>query len=77
MGRHANERGARIERTEINGQPGAMFLDPDGRLMWVLTLDIADGLVQTVRGVINPAKLRHFGPLADVRVIFRQETRRR
>src|SRR5262245_10581534 len=33
MGRHANERGVRIERTEVNGQPGAMFLDPDGRLI--------------------------------------------
>jgi RNA polymerase sigma-70 factor, ECF subfamily len=76
MGRHANERGVRIERTEVNGQPGAMFLDSDGRLMWVLTLDIADGVVQTVRGVINPAKLRHLGPLTDVRGIFRERTRR-
>jgi RNA polymerase sigma-70 factor (ECF subfamily) len=32
-----------------------------------LTLDIADGLVQTIRSVINPDKLRHVGPLADVR----------
>src|SRR5215471_3558884 len=51
---------------EINGQPGAMFLDPAGRLTNVFVLDIADGQVQTVRSVINPAKLRHLGPLADM-----------
>jgi RNA polymerase sigma-70 factor, ECF subfamily len=57
---------------EINGQPGAMFVDPAGRLTNVFVLDIADGQVQTVRSVINPAKLRHLGPLAD-----RQDLRRR
>ncbi len=76
MGRHANERGVRIERAEINGQPGAMFLDGSGRLMWVMTVDIADGVVQTVRSVINPAKLRHLGPLADVRALFRERRER-
>jgi RNA polymerase sigma-70 factor (ECF subfamily) len=72
LGRHANDRGVTIERTEINGQPGAMFLDSAGRLMWVMTLDIADGVVQTVRSVINPDKLRHLGPLADVRALMRE-----
>ena len=75
IGRHARQLGVSIRRTEINGQPGAMFLDPSGRLMWVLTLDVADGVVQTVRGIINPDKLRHLGPLADVRRLMhtRQE----
>ena len=60
-----------MRRTEINGQPGAMFLDSDGRLMYVMTLDIADGVVQTVRSIINPDKLRHLGPLADLRATMR------
>jgi RNA polymerase sigma-70 factor, ECF subfamily len=64
--------GITARRAEINGQPGAMFLDPAGRLTNVFVLDIADGQVQTVRSVINPAKLRHLGPLAD-----RQDLRRR
>jgi RNA polymerase sigma-70 factor (ECF subfamily) len=78
MGRHAQQSGVRIERTEINGQPGAKFLDPSGRLMWVMTLDVADGVVQTVRSIINPDKLRHLGPLADVRALMqarREQTR--
>jgi RNA polymerase sigma-70 factor (ECF subfamily) len=57
---------------EINGQPGAMFLDRSGRLTNVFVLDIADGQVQTVRSVINPAKLRHLAPLADMPDLRRQ-----
>jgi RNA polymerase sigma-70 factor (ECF subfamily) len=57
---------------EINGQPGAMFVDPAGRLTNVFVLDIADGQVQTVRSVISPAKLRHLGPLADMADLRRQ-----
>jgi RNA polymerase sigma-70 factor, ECF subfamily len=53
--------GVVIRPAEINGQPGAMFLDPGGRLINVFVLDIADGQVQTIRSVINPAKLRHLG----------------
>jgi RNA polymerase sigma-70 factor (ECF subfamily) len=77
MGKHASDLGVTIRRTEINGQPGAMFIAPDGRLMYVMTVDVADGVVQTVRSVINPDKLRHLGPLADVRAMLhaRQENR--
>jgi RNA polymerase sigma-70 factor (ECF subfamily) len=69
--------GLTVRRAEINGQPGVMVFDPDGRLTNVMTLDIADGVVQTIRSVINPEKLRHLGPLADVRALFRERSRRR
>jgi RNA polymerase sigma-70 factor (ECF subfamily) len=49
-----------------------MFVDPAGRLTNVFVLDIAGGQVQTVRSVINPAKLRHLGPLADMADLRRQ-----
>ena len=61
-----------IRQVEINGQPGALVLDPDGRLTNVFSLEIADGAVQVIRSVINPDKLRHLGPLADVRALRRQ-----
>ena len=54
------------ELVAVNGQPGARFLDPRGRLVNVISLDIADGAVQTVRSVINPDKLAHLGPLSPV-----------
>jgi RNA polymerase sigma-70 factor (ECF subfamily) len=48
---------------EVNGQPGAVFFGPDGSPVVVVTLDIADDLVQTFRVVTNPDKLRHLAPI--------------
>jgi RNA polymerase sigma-70 factor (ECF subfamily) len=56
---------ASLRHVEVNGQPGALLLDPEDRVLAVLSLDIADGLVQTVRAVSNPDKLRHLDPDAD------------
>jgi RNA polymerase sigma-70 factor (ECF subfamily) len=55
---------------EVNGHPGLLTLDPDGRLLSVLALDIADGRVQTVRSIVNPDKLRHLGPLGDLNALL-------
>jgi len=58
--RGQQERGVRgASFVEINGQPGAVFLDADDRPVAVVTLDIADDLVQSVRAVANPEKLLH------------------
>jgi RNA polymerase sigma-70 factor (TIGR02957 family) len=63
--------GLHVQRITVNGQPGAEFLDRDGKLINVLALDIADGKIQTVRSIVNPEKLRHLGkPLADVQELF-------
>jgi RNA polymerase sigma-70 factor (ECF subfamily) len=48
-----------IRLAEINGQPGAMFLDPDGVPVVAVSLDIVDGLIQTLHAVSNPEKLAH------------------
>ena len=66
----ATARGERLAVTgmlsvEINGQPGALLFDPNGLPVAAVSLDIADDLVQTVRAVSNPEKLRHLGPVAD------------
>ena len=50
----------------VNGQPGAVLYDADGRVVGVVELDIADGLVQAIRAVANPDKLGHIGPVSDV-----------
>jgi RNA polymerase sigma-70 factor (ECF subfamily) len=49
----------------VNGQPGALILDSQDRLINVIALDIWDGAVQAIRSVVNPDKLRHLGPLSD------------
>ena len=68
----AKQLGASLQPTHVNGQPGVVFTDPDGRIAVVMSLDVADGVVQTIRSVINPEKLAHLGPVADVRALLRQ-----
>ena len=50
----------------VNGQPGAVTYDAEGRVLNVFVLDIADGAVQAIRSVVNPDKLRHLGPVSDL-----------
>jgi RNA polymerase sigma-70 factor (ECF subfamily) len=72
VGRMMVDYGITLEPREVNGQPGAVFLDPAGRVTNVFAIDIADGAVQTVRSVINPDKLHHIGPVADVWGLIRE-----
>ncbi|TDC06089.1 RNA polymerase sigma-70 factor [Nonomuraea longispora] len=60
------------EPHEVNGQPGAIFRDRDGKVLHTLALDILDGQIQTIRTVINPDKLGHVGPVADAWAINRE-----
>jgi len=50
----------------VNGQPGAVGYDAEGRVFTVLGLDLADGVVQAIHAVVNPDKLGHLGPVSDV-----------
>ena len=62
--------GIRLELAEINGHPGLLTTDPEGRLLGVLALDIAEGRIQTLRSIVNPDKLRHLGPVGDLSAIL-------
>jgi len=59
--------GRSLRPVEVNGGPGALFLDAQQRLISVWSLDIAGGQITTVRSIVNPDKLTHLGPIADVR----------
>jgi RNA polymerase sigma-70 factor (ECF subfamily) len=56
----------RLQRSEVNGQPGALLLDGDDGMLGVWSVDIADGRVCTMRSMINPDKLRHLGRLSEL-----------
>ena len=64
--------GIAMRREDVNGQPGALFVDRDGGLLGVMTLDVAEGQIQGVSAVVNPDKLRHLGPVADLRALLRE-----
>jgi RNA polymerase sigma-70 factor (ECF subfamily) len=50
----------------LNGQPGLLTFDLQGRLISALVLDIADDAIQAVRSIVNPDKLAHLGfPVSD------------
>jgi RNA polymerase sigma-70 factor (ECF subfamily) len=72
VGRQLREYAITLEPAHVNGQPGAIFRDADGLVTNVFALDIAGGTVQAVRSVINPDKLQHLGPVADVRALLRR-----
>jgi RNA polymerase sigma-70 factor (ECF subfamily) len=59
--------GAVVREVSVNGQPGAMVLDGSGRVISVMALEIADGEIRSVHSIVNPEKLGHVGPVADLR----------
>jgi len=70
--RQARDFGLPPRRVEVNGRPGALFADEDGRPISVLAFDIADGAVQAIHSIVNPDKLRHLGEPADIRALLRR-----
>ncbi|MFJ3421950.1 RNA polymerase sigma-70 factor [Streptomyces sp. NPDC086082] len=66
-----------LEPREINGQPGAIFRDREGRVLTAWTLDVLDGRIQAIRSVTNPDKLAHLGPVADAWALSREASRAR
>lgn len=69
--------GVEMRPVEVNGQPGAMFVDTDGGLLSVWGLEIADGQVQRINSIVNPDKLAHLGPGADTGRLLGRLKRRR
>jgi RNA polymerase sigma-70 factor (ECF subfamily) len=56
------DKGSVRRRATVNGQPGVLLVAPEGGISDVLTIDVADGLIQAIRIVRNPDKLRHLWP---------------
>ncbi|MFB7940809.1 RNA polymerase sigma factor SigJ [Streptomyces sp. NPDC056049] len=50
----------------VNGRPGAVTYDSEGRVASVIELDIADGVIRALHSVSNPDKLGHLGPVSDM-----------
>ena len=56
--------GASLRPIWVNAQPGVLACDADGDLIAVIAFDLLDGLVQAIRVVANPEKLRHLSPVS-------------
>ncbi|MFI8527842.1 sigma-70 family RNA polymerase sigma factor [Promicromonospora sukumoe] len=58
-----------FERALVGGEPGLLIVADDavgGGLIGTWSFEVSDGLLSGIRGVINPRKLGHLGPLADL-----------
>lgn len=58
-------RGITVEPALVNGGPGLVTHDSQGRIASVISLEVLDGVIQTLRGVVNPDKLQHLGEVSD------------
>jgi len=66
----------RVEYRPVNAGPGIVIiadLPVGGGVMAVMSLDVREGRIATVHGIVNPEKLRHLvpelGPLADLEAV--------
>jgi RNA polymerase sigma-70 factor (ECF subfamily) len=63
--------GVRLRPVEVNGGPGALYLDGQERLIGVMALDIDGGEITGISSIVNPDKLTHLGPVADLGSLLR------
>jgi RNA polymerase sigma-70 factor (ECF subfamily) len=66
--------GLSLRPVEVNGDPGALFLDAEQRLIGVCALDTAGTQIRGISGIVNPDKLRHLGPVGDFKSLLRSAT---
>ena len=62
------------ERALPGQQDRRQVVDGEGRLISVMILDVAEGQIQGVSAIANPDKLRHLGPVADLRALLRERS---
>jgi RNA polymerase sigma-70 factor (TIGR02957 family) len=67
----ARASGVSLRPVEVNGGPGALYLDAQQRLIAVLALEIAGGQITSINAIANPDKLTHLGPVGDFTSLVR------
>jgi RNA polymerase sigma-70 factor (ECF subfamily) len=60
-----------LRPVEINGDPGALFLDGEQRVVGVCALAVSGGQITGISGIVNPDKLTHLGPVGDLKALLR------
>jgi RNA polymerase sigma-70 factor (ECF subfamily) len=55
-----------MRQAEINGRPGALYFDAQDQLFAVVALEMAGDRITGISAIVNPDKLAHLGPTADL-----------
>jgi len=64
--------GIAVQPVEVNGGPGAVYLDEQQRLLGVVGLEVAEGQITGINSIVNPDKLAHLGPVADLKALLQE-----
>jgi RNA polymerase sigma-70 factor (ECF subfamily) len=70
MGSQVQAMGASLQLHHVNGQPGAIFRGPHGGVFSVMSFEVIDGRIATIRSVVNPDKLGHLGRVESLRDVI-------
>jgi RNA polymerase sigma-70 factor (ECF subfamily) len=70
-GRVMARAGMSLRFVDVNGGPGALYLDAQQRLVGVVALDVEGGQIMRINSIVNPDKLAHLGPLGDFASVVR------
>ena len=70
LGDQVQSMGASLELHHVNGQPGVIFRGPHGGVFSVMSFEVVDGRIATIRSVVNPDKLGHLGPVESLRDVI-------
>jgi hypothetical protein len=63
-----------LRLAEVNGGPGALYLDAQRRLIAVVALETTGGQITSISSIVNPDKLTHLGPVGDFKSLLRSAT---
>jgi RNA polymerase sigma-70 factor (TIGR02957 family) len=63
-----------LRPVEVNGGPGALYLDAQQRLIAVVALEIAGDQITSINAIANPDKLAHLGPVGDFTALLRSSS---
>jgi RNA polymerase sigma-70 factor (ECF subfamily) len=69
--RTASLPGTSLRFVELNGGPGAFFLDAQDRVLGVCALETAGAEITGIDGIVNPDKLTHLGPTGNLGALLR------
>ncbi|KRF38411.1 RNA polymerase sigma-70 factor [Terrabacter sp. Soil810] len=72
--RRGGPAGVSLQPAHANGGPAALTIGPDGALLGVLTIEVADGRIIALHNQINPDKLQHLGRVGDLNALMREGT---
>ena len=63
--------GVHLQPAEVNASPGALLLDGQARLIGVWVLEIGPDHIERINSIVNPDKISHLGPTADLNSLLR------